>query len=268
MPNASYVSTGKPKITGAIFRAPLGTPLPTGPTDVLDPAFLELGYVSDDGLTNNNSADNETIHAWGGAPVLNVPGDKTDEFTYKLIEALNPNVLGTVYGDDNVDVDMAAGIIHVIATTEEMQEQVYVIDTILKGGALRRILIPQGALGEVGEIVYKDDEPIGYEITIQAMETTLSGGRKGTHEEWTKLATGADAGITLDKATASVAAGATTALTATTEPEGGRVIWGTSDASVATVDSSGVVTGVSAGSAVITANFGGITATCTVTVPA
>ena len=43
-------------------------------------------------------------------------------------------------------------------------------------------------------------------------------------------------------------------------------LWGTSDASKATVSKTGVVTGVAAGSAVITAYFAGVTASCTVTV--
>ena len=47
MNNASNVSAGKPKITGAIYAAPLGTLLPETPTEELDEAFRVLGYCSD-----------------------------------------------------------------------------------------------------------------------------------------------------------------------------------------------------------------------------
>ncbi len=61
------------------------------------------------------------------------------------------------------------------------------------------------------------------------------------------------------------------ALTATVLPAGAvnnAVVWSSSDASVATVTSAGIVTPVAAGSAVITASAGGLTAQCAVTVQA
>lgn len=74
-------------------------------------------------------------------------------------------------------------------------------------------------------------------------------------------------------ATASVKVGATTALTATVSPEDATdksVSYASSSTSVATVSPSGVVTGVSAGSATITATThdGSKTASTAVTVTA
>ena len=78
MANASNVTTGKPKKGGAIFRAPLGSTLPTDATTVLDEAFVGLGYCSDDGLTNENSPETESIKAWGGDTVLTTQTAKED----------------------------------------------------------------------------------------------------------------------------------------------------------------------------------------------
>ena len=77
-------------------------------------------------------------------------------------------------------------------------------------------------------------------------------------------------GVSLDKSTDTVAVGSTTTLTETVTPSNAAdksVSWSTSNSSVATV-SNGVVTGVSAGTAIITVvtTDGGFTDTCTVTV--
>jgi uncharacterized protein YjdB len=262
MANASYVSTGKPKVAGAVYRAPIGTSLPTDASSTLNGAFVELGYVSEDGVSNNNTPDSDKIKDWSGQTVLVVQNEKPDEWTLKLLESLNPNVLDTVYGTANVTYDGGAGTITVEANADQLEDQVYVIDMVLKGGALKRVVIPVGSLSEVGEIVYKKDEAIGYEITLEALPDASG----NTHYEYMALASGSNVSISLDKSTASVVHGSTTTLVATTTPERGRVLWGTSDASKATVSKTGVVTGVATGSAVITAYFAGVTASCTVTV--
>lgn len=261
MPNALNVSTGKPKVAGAVFRAPLGTTLPTSASATLDAAFYELGYVSEDGVTNNNTPTTDNIKAWGGSVVLVTQTEKPDEWTLTLIESLNPNVLETVYGAANVAYDAVNGTIDVTAKPDQLAEQAYVIDMIMKGGALKRVVIPCGSLSDLGEIVYKDDEAVGYEITISALPDSSG----VNHYEYIVLAAGGGT-LTLDKSTLSVAHGSSSALVATTSPAGGHVLWGTSDPAKATVSQSGVVTGVAAGSATITACWGGLTASCTVTV--
>ena len=55
MADAKNVTAAKPKVGGAVWRAPLGTTLPTDAKTALDKAFKSLGYISGDGLTNANS---------------------------------------------------------------------------------------------------------------------------------------------------------------------------------------------------------------------
>lgn len=167
MPTVSNVSAGKPKISGAVFRAPSGTALPTDATTALANTYKELGFVSEDGVTNNNTPKSDNIKAWGGQTVLVVQNEKNDEFTFTLIEALNVEVLKTVYGPDNVTE--ANGAITIEATADPIPNAVYVIDVVMTGGKAKRIVIPDGAISEIGKITYKDDEPIGYELTVNAL---------------------------------------------------------------------------------------------------
>lgn len=184
MSDANNVSAGKPKVGGAIFRAPLGTTLPTDVTTALDGAFKALGYCSDDGLTNTNSPESESQKAWGGDNVLDMQKSKEDKFKFKLLEVLNIEVLKSVYGDDNVTGTLETGIT-VKANNSENEQCSWVIDMILKK-ALKRIVIPCASVTEVGDIVYKDDDAIGYETTISAVPD--SDGQ--THYEYIKGSSG------------------------------------------------------------------------------
>lgn len=165
MSNVANVSAGKPKVGGAICRAPLGTALPTDATSTLAEAFAGLGYCSEDGLTNSNTAETTDIKAWGGDTVLVIQTSKSDTFAFTLIESLNPEVLKAVYGDKNVSGDIEAGIT-IKANNSEQEECEWVIDMILKGGILKRIVIPNGKVSEVGEITYGDEDAIGYPTTL------------------------------------------------------------------------------------------------------
>lgn len=170
MNNVANVTTGKPKIGGSVYRAPLGTALPASPADALSSAFKALGYVSEDGVSNDNSPESDTVKAWGGDTVLSIQTERPDSFGLTLIEVLNKNVLDVIYGSSNVtETD---GALAVKATADAMQAWSWVIDMIVTGNRAKRIVIPNGTVTEIGTITYKDDEPVSYEIKITDVPDT------------------------------------------------------------------------------------------------
>jgi len=181
MPTSANVSVGKPKIAGAVYVAPLGTTLPTDAVTALATAFKGLGYVSEDGLTNTLSIDSDNIRAWGGDNVLPIQTGFTDEFGLTLIESLNEDVIKTVFGSDNVTGSLSAGLT-VNVNSEEKEAMVWVVDMILRGDHIKRIVIPSATITDIGEIVYKDDEAIGYELTL----TAVSDSAGNSHYEYIK----------------------------------------------------------------------------------
>lgn len=167
MAKASNVTAGKPKKGGAIFRAPLGTTLPTDATTALDAAFICLGYCGEDGLVNANSPESDSIKAWGGDTVLTFQTAKEDTFQFALIESMNPDVLKAVYGDANVTGTLDTGIT-VRANSDPQEAAAWVIEQVLRDGAHKRIVIPSAAVTEVGDITYSDEDAVSYETTITA----------------------------------------------------------------------------------------------------
>ena len=183
MGNVSNVTAAKPGVGGAIFRAPLATTLPTTADEALDAAFKDLGFISEDGLKNNNTASTSDVKAWGGQTVLNLQTDKPDTFKFRLIEFMNPEVLRAVYGDGNVSGAIATGLA-ITANADEQEAQAWVVDCVLKGDVLDRTVIPNGVVSEVGEIQKYDGGAVGFDITIKAMPNASG----ATHYEYLKEA--------------------------------------------------------------------------------
>ena len=160
------VSAAKPAVGGAISAAPAGTTLPTDATTALASDFKGLGYISEDGVVKSGVYSAEKVKAWGGDVVLqNDSSEKQVKFT--LIEAMNADALKFTFGDDNVSGSISTGL-HVKVGDYERPEQVLVIDEILKGGILKRTVIPRAIIATVGDINENDKNPIGYEVTVLA----------------------------------------------------------------------------------------------------
>lgn len=180
MPNTALnVSVGKPKVSGGIYSAPLGSTLPTDATTALDAAFESVGYIAQGGVTNSIDMSSDNYRAWGGDVVLTYQTEKTDKFAFGLIEVLNPATYEIAHGTANVSGTLATGMT-IRASAREPEERAYVIELALRDGAMKRIVIPDGKVSEIGDIVYEDEAAISYPITI----TAQAGDDGDTHKEY------------------------------------------------------------------------------------
>lgn len=166
--DAKNVTTGVRRSLGGVFRAPIGTTLPSDADSALDADYKDMGYISEDGITKSRSVDSQDIIEWGGTTVHVIQTSKTVTFQFKDIETLNLDAIKAVYGAANVDGSIAAGL-EVIENDAEPEEAIWVIDIATLGGVLERIVIPRGKITELGDEVYKRDEAVGYDITITCL---------------------------------------------------------------------------------------------------
>lgn len=166
--NVNEVSVGKPKVGGAVFRGDTSLTLPTTAVATLATGFAGMGYVSEDGVTRTITRETTEIKAWGGDTIATPQTSKSETVQLKFVQALNTEVLEATHGDSNVSGDLTTGIA-ITENAKELEEKAWVIDQVLADGRANRLVIPKGKVTEIGDIVYKDDEPIGYELTITAL---------------------------------------------------------------------------------------------------
>lgn len=161
--------------SGYIWVAPLGTTVPTNATTELDKAFVGLGYLSEDGLTEPASFEpGDDIVAAGGDTVAQADPTFSKTWTGTCIEALNEDLLKVAYGSANVTVTPAGqsdGSITVKEQAGDIEHHVIVIDEMLKGGRKRRNVMADATFLITGDISHVHTALVNFEFTITAYPT-------------------------------------------------------------------------------------------------
>lgn len=88
---------------------------------------------------------------------------------------LNEDVIRAMDGLTTLDT----GVV-VKSNSTELKEHVIVIELVLRDNVLKRIVIPQGKVTEIGEIKYVDGDDVGYETTV----TCFPDDNSNTHYEY------------------------------------------------------------------------------------
>jgi hypothetical protein len=154
-PTVSQIAAPSPPITGGLYRAPLGTALPTDTTTALNVAFTSLGYVDDDGVTLKIDRPNTRQYAWGGKLVAALQEHYGASFTFKLYQILDPDVLMAVHSDTNVTVTPPTSTVGTLTTTA-LNDKLNVNSAWVVAGFYQltgiRWAIPKARITQVGDI--------------------------------------------------------------------------------------------------------------------
>lgn len=165
--DATYVA--KPiSVTGGIKVAPIGTVTPTDPTSVLNAAFKELGYVTEDGLKLSHDASDDKIKVWGGVTIRTIRSDYSATVTGTIVSTLDVDVLKNVFGDSLVT--QKSGFIAIKHAANIAPEKVYIIETKdASNDGRKRYVIPKGQITVSGDVNLSHKEITGFEVTIEAL---------------------------------------------------------------------------------------------------
>lgn len=74
-------------ITGAVRKAPIGTTAPTDAVSPLDAAFVDLGYISDEGVTLGFDDSVENKFAWQNAQLIrSITSESVTSLSFSMLE--------------------------------------------------------------------------------------------------------------------------------------------------------------------------------------
>lgn len=168
--DSSNVSFGKGKATGAVYVAPAGTTLPTDGTTALSTAFVNMGYISEDGYVHNIETDTAEVKDWNGRTVLQEQSSYAEKHTVNFIETKLDN-LKVIYGAGNVTQN--GNEITIKSTGSALEEHVVVIEIALTGGRVQRTVIPKAKIVDrSGDITYSATEAIKRPAVFSAAPDT------------------------------------------------------------------------------------------------
>lgn len=148
-------------VTGVVRFAPAGTAIPTTLAGAVDAAYKDVGYLSEDGITESISTDTNEIKAWqNGDIVRRVQTGHGVSYQLTMLETVEAS-LELFYGNFN-DVSDSSTI-----TGAQAFRGRWVID-VDDGADDLRIVIPDGQIVEKGDVTYSSGDPVSYPITIAA----------------------------------------------------------------------------------------------------
>lgn len=164
--STANVSYGKFLSGGYFFLAPAGTDLPEDNTTPLDAAFLNMGFLGDDGVNFSDSSSTENSFDANGDAIATSQGEieKTFKVTFREIKK---DSLAVLYGSGNVTD--TGGTITVHDKGPNSATYVGVFEIRLKDGRKWRRIVPQCQPGELGDQTIVYNELVGREITMTTL---------------------------------------------------------------------------------------------------
>lgn len=158
-------------VDGIVSVGAFGTAeAPTSAVSVLDPDWDDVGYVSEDGVTETTEQSTTALRAWQNRKrVRTIVEEGSVRYQFRLIQTNADTVAlyygGTVQSDGSIIID----------PTRERPTIAFNLD-VIDGDNSIRAYAPEAQVVEVGDQVYSNGEAIGYEVTVECSYNETLGG--------------------------------------------------------------------------------------------
>lgn len=162
--NTQNVSVGKGVVGGYLYAAPASTTAPTDYSTALAVAFVNLGYVTDDGATFSTDAESNTFKDLNGTDILTSAGGRTRTLNVQLAE-VKADTLKEVFGQSAVTVS-AGGDITVAHSNSDMPHRMLVMELVLRDGRKWRRVIKDAQVTEWGDLTVLYSDLVTFDITF------------------------------------------------------------------------------------------------------
>ncbi|WP_029925495.1 hypothetical protein [Nocardia otitidiscaviarum] len=178
LPSTDFIGAGTPNIavTGGVLAGPLTAPVPTTAAATIDPLIKPLGYVSEDGLEPQGERAVNAIKDWNADIIAQLQTEHSVRFGLTLYGAWDEDVLGEVFGPENLTVTPATTTTGKLITVKEtgsvLPNRVWVFD-MKTGDKKLRIVLPNAKISEVTERAFVAGELAGFQIVVEAFKDDL-----------------------------------------------------------------------------------------------
>lgn len=166
------VSVGKGITGGYFYSAPLGTTMPTKAGEKPGEGFINLGYISEDGVVFSTETDSEDIPDMNGDTIVTSTTSHSENMTLTLAEN-KAATMGEMYGIKNVTDESGLMTVHVKGDETEHRCGVFLF--LLKDGRKWTRLVHDYQLKELGELTVASSELAARESTFTVFKDAKTG---------------------------------------------------------------------------------------------
>jgi hypothetical protein len=151
-------------ITGRVYVAPTTAAAPTDSTTALAVDYVDLGYVSQDGVNFSTDRSTSQIRSWQGADLVReVVTEATVTYSFMLLETTEA-VIEAYFGNAIVDGKVS------LNPSSTGGKKSFVID-VVDGDKGIRHYIPSGEVLSIEAQSITNGDALGYGITVTAYQS-------------------------------------------------------------------------------------------------
>lgn len=160
---------------GQIYVAPVGTAMPATTTEALNIAFIGLGYLTEDGLSQSITPEVTGFRAWQEQQDVRRERKAQAAQWKGALEQWNETNIVLAFGGGSMTESPSGTFRYVLPKAgDALDERAYVIDA-QDGDRNIRMLIARANITEAVETTFKADELAVLPITIDALAPTGGG---------------------------------------------------------------------------------------------